>query len=67
VFNNLYKINTISTNLQNGLSTFELINEVTDFTVSATANQESEARTADNTTITADTTEVRASLGLLRI
>lgn len=67
VFNNLYKINTISTNLQNGLSTFELINEVTDFTVSATANQESEARTADTTRITADTTEVRASLGLLRI
>lgn len=67
VFNNLYKINTISTNLQNGLSTFELINEVTDFTVSATANQESESRTADTTRITADTTEVRASLGLLRI
>ena len=30
-------------------------------------DEESEARTADNTTITADTTEVRASLGLLRI
>ena len=67
VFNNLYKINTISTNLQTGLSALELINEVTDFTVSATANQESEARTADSTRVVADTTEVRASLGLQRI
>ena len=67
VFNNLYKINTISTNLQSGLSTFELINEVTNFTISATANPESGARTADTTTITADTILIRASLGLLRI
>jgi|TARA_R110002124_G_scaffold173658_3_gene341287 hypothetical protein len=67
VFNNLYKINTISTNLQNGLSTFELINEVTNFTISALANPQDEARTIDNDTTTADTTLVRADNALQRI
>lgn len=67
VFNNLYKINTISTNFENGLSSLELINEVSEFTVSAVANQKDEARTIDNSTVTADTTEVRADNGLQRI
>ena len=67
VFNNLYKINTISTNLQNGLSTFELINEVTNFTISALANPQDEARTIDKDTTTADTTLVRADNAIQKI
>jgi len=67
VFNNLYKINTISTNLQNGLSTFELINEVTNFTISALANPQDQARTIDDDFTTADSTLVRADNALQRI
>ena len=53
--------------MQNGLSTFELINEVTNFTISALANPQDEARTIDNDTTTADTTLVRADNALQRI
>ena len=67
VFSNLYKINTLTTNFATGLSSFELINETIDFKVTANRNDSDQARTADSINITADTTLVKASLGLLRI
>jgi hypothetical protein len=60
VFDNLYKINTLTTNFQNGLSSFELINETLDFTASATDVFDENAQTADSTIVNADTTLITA-------
>ena len=67
VFDNLYKINTITTNFQNGLSSFELINETLDFTATANDNIRDEAETIDNSTVTVDTTLVTADNGIRTI
>ena len=60
VFDNLYKINTLTTNFQNGLSSFELINETLDFTASATDVFDENAQTVDSTIVNADTTLITA-------
>ena len=67
VFDNLYKINSVTTNFQNGLSSFELINETLDFTASANDNIRDEAETIDNSTVTVDTTLVTADNGIRTI
>ena len=67
MFDNLYKINTITTNFQNGLSSFELINETLDFTATANDNIRDEAETIDNSTVTVDTTLVTADNGIRTI
>ena len=67
VFDNLYKINTVTTNFQNGLSSFELINETLDFTATANDNIRDEAETIDNSTVTVDTTLVTADNGIRTI
>ena len=67
VFNNLYKINTLTTNFANGLSSFELINETIDFTTTANQNNSDLASTADSTGITADSTLVTADNAIQRI
>ena len=67
VFDNLYKINAVTTNFQNGLSSFELINETLDFTATANDNIRDEAETIDNSTVTVDTTLVTADNGIRTI
>lgn len=67
VFDNLYKINSVTTNFQNGLSSFELINETLDFTATANDNIRDEAETIDNSTVTVDTTLVTADNGIRTI
>ena len=67
VFDNLYKINSVTTNFQNGLSSFELINETLDFTASANDNIRDEAETIDNSTVTVDTILVTADNGIRTI
>ena len=67
VFNNLYKINTLTTNFATGLSSFELINETIDFTTTATQNSSDQAKTIDGSGITADSTLVRADNAIQRI
>ena len=61
IFNNLYKINTISTNFENGLTNLELVNEVSDFTLPFnTFDNDIVVKTSDDF-ITADNTIIRAS------
>ena len=67
MFDNLYKINSVTTNFQNGLSSFELINETLDFTATANDNIRDEAETIDNSTVTVDTTLVTADNGIRTI
>jgi len=67
VFSNLYKINTLTTNFATGLSSFELINETIDFTSTANQNSSDEARTIDTSSVTADSTLVRADNAIQRI
>lgn len=66
IFNELYKINKMVTNFETGVTDFELINEVRDFTITVdnivadtVKTVDQSIATADNTVITADTTELR--------
>lgn len=58
VFTNLYKINSLKTNFETGLSELELINEVKDFEIPV--NVSDLAKTIDSDFATADTTLVTA-------
>ena len=66
IFNELYKINKITTNFENNLTNLELVNEVQDFDVAIeqiiaedTETVDSGLATADTTLVTADTTVFR--------
>jgi hypothetical protein len=63
IFNNLYKINTITTNYETLVSKLELINELTDFRVQE--NQGDLARTVDKPFITVDNPSVTADTGTI--
>lgn len=65
IFNNLYKINTLVTNFETGLSELELINEVSDFRI--LSNESDLARTIDSSVVTADSIEVKADTEELTI
>lgn len=66
IFNNLYKINKLTTNFETGLSELELINEVTDFGA-YNVDYGSLAETVDSSILTADTTLVTADNSILTI
>ena len=66
IFNNLYKINKLTTNFETGLSDLELINEVTDFGA-YNVDYGSLAETVDSSIVTADTTLVTADNSILTI
>lgn len=66
IFNELYKINKITTNFENNLTNLELVNEVQDFEIEInqiiaqdTDTVDSGLATADTTLVTADTTVFR--------
>jgi len=66
IFNELYKINKITTNFENNLTNLELVNEVQDFDIAIeqiiaedTETVDSGLATADTTLVTADTTVFR--------
>lgn len=61
IFNNLYKINTISTNFENGLTDLELVNEVSDFTLPFDTFDNDIPVEVSNDFLTADNTVIRAS------
>lgn len=61
IYNNLYKINSITTNYETLKSKLELINELTDFRVQE--NQNDLARTVDKPFITVDNPNVTADTG----
>ncbi len=61
IFNNLYKINTISTNFENGLTDLELVNEVSDFTLPFNTFDNNIVVETSEAFITADNTVIRAS------
>lgn len=67
IFNNLYKINTISTNFENGLTDLELINEVADFTLPFTTFDNDIPVLVSDDSLTADNTVIRASNSIERI
>lgn len=61
IFNNLYKINTISTNFENGLTDLELVNEVSDFTLPFNTFDNDIPVEVSSDFLTADNTVIRAS------
>ena len=63
IFNDLYKINKIVTNFENGKTQLELLNEVINFDIELDDVIGNLATTADNTLITADTTLTTADAG----
>lgn len=65
VFNNLYKINSLKTNFETGLSDLELINEVSDFDIPV--NDTDLARSVNTDFVTADITTITADTGTLSI
>ena len=65
VFTNLYKINSLVTNFETGLTKLELINEVTNF--KTFTNDNSLARTIDASLVTVDSTIVTADTGIIKI
>ena len=65
IFNNLYRINTLVTNFETGISELELINEVSDFTV--ITNESDLAKTIDTSIVTIDSTKVNADAEELTI
>ena len=67
IFNDLYKINKIVTNFENGKTQLELLNEVINFDVEFDEVIGRLAKTADVTLITADTTRTTADAGDRRI
>ena len=67
IFNNLYKINTISTNFENGLTDLELINEVADFTLPFSTFDNDIPVLVSDDLLTADNTVIRASNSIERI
>jgi len=72
VFTNLYKINSIKTNFETGLSDLELINEVSSFearnlTADIVDNQNDLTKTVDSDVATADTTKVTADNDIERV
>ena len=72
VFTNLYKINSLVTNFETGLSSLELINEVSSFearniTPDIVIDPDDSAKTVDSEEATADTTLVTADNSVERI
>jgi hypothetical protein len=67
IFNSLYKINTISTNFQNGVTNLELVNEVSDFTLPFGTFDDALPVEVSDDTITADTITIRASNSVERL
>jgi len=67
IFNDLYKINKIVTNFENGKTQLELLNEVLDYNVPINNTIVDVVKTADTTLFTADTTIIRADAGNRRI
>jgi len=67
IFNNLYKINTISTNFENGLTDLELVNEVSDFTLPFDTFDNDFPVEVSNDAFTADNTVIRASNSVERL
>lgn len=65
IFNDLYKINVITTNFETGVSNLELINEVSDFRTFT--NDKDLAKTIDTSVVTADNTVVTADTEELTI
>ena len=63
IFNNLYKINSITTNYETLKSKLELVNELTDFRVQE--NQSDLARTVDKPFISVDNQNVTADTGAI--
>ena len=63
IFNDLYKINKIVTNFENGKTQLELLNEVINFDIELDDVIGNLATTADNTLIKADTTLTTADAG----
>ena len=63
IFNDLYKINKIVTNFENGKTQLELLNEVINFDIELDDVIGNLATTADNTLILADTTLTTADAG----
>jgi hypothetical protein len=63
IFNNLFKVNSITTNYETLKSKLELVNELTDFRVQE--NQSDLARTVDKPFITVDNPNVTADTGSL--
>jgi hypothetical protein len=66
IFNELYKINKITTNFQNNLTNLELVNEVQDFEVALDQIIADDTETVDTGLATADTTLVTADTTVLR-
>lgn len=62
---NLYKINSIQTNFQTGMSTLELINEVTEFLL--VDNLDDLARTVDMPFIKCDSDKVKADVSTISV
>ena len=60
IFNTLYRINTMSTNFENNLTDFELINELQDFDVPATQVVKDLIKTSDSNIATIDNRNVTA-------
>ena len=67
IFNDLYKINKIVTNFENGKTQLELLNEVIDFEVEFDEVVGLLTKTADSTLTTADTTRTTADAGEITI
>jgi hypothetical protein len=63
IFNNLFKVNSITTNYETLKSKLELVNELRDFRVQE--NQSDLARTVDKPFITVDNPNVTADTGSL--
>jgi hypothetical protein len=63
IFDDLYKINKIVTNFENGKTQFELLNEVINFEVEFDEVVGLLTKTADSTLTTADTTRTSADAG----
>lgn len=65
IFNSLYRINTLVTNFETGVSELELINEVSDFNV--ITNENDLAKTIDTSIVTIDSNKVTADAEELTI
>ena len=63
IFNELYKINKLVTNFENGKTQLELLNEVLDYNVPIDNTISDVVRTADTTLLSADTTIITADAG----